>query len=74
MLLSYLCINGAVKSYVNARLEGPNMAILIEAMEEFLSYYRQIEDGAARDDGGKDRRANFVVRLQGIVDDLRSSG
>ena len=74
VLLSYLCINGAVKSYVNARLEGPNMAVLLEAVDEFLSYHRQIEDVAARDDGGKDRRANFVGRLQGIVDDLRSSG
>lgn len=74
VLLSYLCINGAVKSYVNARFEGPNMAVLLEAVEEFLSYHRQIEDGAARDDEGRGRRADFVSRLQGIVNDLRSSG
>ena len=74
MLLSYLCINNAVKSYVNRRLEGPSLAVLLDAVEEFLNYHRQIDENTAREDGGKDRRANFVNRLQGIVDDLRSSG
>ena len=70
VLLSYLCLNNAVKSFVNARIEGPSLVVLLDAVDEFLNYHRQIEDGAEREDG----RASFVGRVQGIIDDLRNSG
>lgn len=66
-------MNGTVKAYVDARIEGPSLAVLLDAVEEFLSYHRQIEDSTATEDGGKDRRANFVGRVQSIIDDLRPS-
>ena len=74
VLLSYLCINGTVKSQVSARLEGGTLKELLDAVEEFLHYHRQIDDGSQREEGGGDRRANFVNRLQSTVDGLRSSG
>ena len=72
MLLSYLCINRTVRSLVNAHAEGPTLDALLDAVEEFLQYHRQIDDGIQREDRGTDRRANFVNRLQSLVDDLRS--
>ena len=58
---------------MTARPEGPTLDALLDAVEEFLQYHRQIDDGTQREGGGTDRRANFVSRLQGLVDELRSS-
>lgn len=71
VLLSYLCINEAVRQKVSARLQGGTLGPLLDAVEEFLQYHRQIDDGVRRDDGEEEVRAGFVGRLQGVVDNLK---
>ena len=57
---------------MKVRPDGPTLDVLLDAVEEFLQYHRQIDDGTQQEDEVTDRRANFVSRLQGLVDELRS--
>jgi len=44
---------------------------LLDAVEEFLQYHKQIESESRPDDAEGDLRAGFVGRLQGVVDSLK---
>lgn len=73
VLLSYLCLNGTVRLHVNDRPEGPSVNALLDALEEFLQYHKQLDDMMQRGEGGTDRKAGFVGRLQILADELRLS-
>lgn len=72
MLLGILCLNSAVKAQVSARLPGGNLKQLVDAVEEFMQYHKQIDEQGHRVDGEEDAKAGTVGRLQGLVDDLRA--
>lgn len=71
MLLGFLCLNAAVKARVSARLPGGTLKQLVDAVEEFLHYHKQIDREIYRGDGEEDQKAGTVGRLQGLVDYLR---
>lgn len=64
VLLCYLCLNKAVREAAEERLPGQTLTPLLDAMEEFLQYHRQIE----RD---RDLPAEFASRLQALADRLK---
>lgn len=71
MLLGFLCLNTAVKRRVSARLPGGTLTRLVDAVEEFLHYHKQIDGEVYRGDGEGDPKAGTAGRLQGLIDDLR---
>ena len=71
VLLSFLCLNDAVKARGSARLRGGTLKQLVDAADEFLQYYKQIDKAISRGDGEDDPRVGFLGRLQVLVDELR---
>ena len=65
VLLCYLCLNNTVRKEAEDRLHGHSLKPLLNAMEEFLQYHRQIE----RD---RDLPEDFTSRLQALADKLRT--
>ncbi|KAL9125945.1 MAG: hypothetical protein Q9217_004923 [Psora testacea] len=71
VLICNLCTSKAVRSHVEARLPGPLLQPLLDAVEEFLQFHKLVDnDGRGYDDEG-DIRAGFIGRLQSLVDDLK---
>ena len=73
VLLSYLCLNGTIRKRVCSRLRGGTLTQLLDTVEEFLQYHRQIDEEIHRNDRGAelDVRAGFIGRLQGVVEGLK---
>lgn len=71
MLLGFLCLNASVKARVTARLPGGTLKQLIDAVEEFMYYHKQIDQEIYLGDGEEESKAGTVDRLQGLVNDLR---
>lgn len=72
VLLSFLCLNETVRACASARLRGGTLKQLVDALEEFLQYHRQIDPEIHRVEGEEDSRADFLGRWQGLVDDLKT--
>lgn len=71
VLLSYLCVNQEVRLRVSSRLQGRTLKQLLDAVDEFLHYHRQIDEDIYQDDGEMDVRAGFIDRLQRMVNELK---
>lgn len=71
VLLSYLCVNKEVRLRVSSRLQGRTLRQLLDAVDEFLHYHRQIDEEIYQDDGEMDVRAGFIDRLQRMVNELK---
>lgn len=71
VLLGFLCLNKNVKAWVSAQLEGGTPEQLVDALEEFLRYYRQIGQEVNQGEVEGDSKAGYVGRLQGLVEDLK---
>ncbi|KAL8739275.1 MAG: hypothetical protein Q9181_000005 [Wetmoreana brouardii] len=67
VLLSYLCVEEEARIMVMNRLEGKNLQPLLDAVEEFLQYHRQIDEELGQTEGELDLKAGFVSRLEGVV-------
>lgn len=72
VLISHLCINNAVRLRVSSQLHGQTLKPLVDAVEEFLHYHKQIDEESHLDDENKEGKEGFVRRLQEIVGDLRA--
>lgn len=72
VLLSFLCLNRTVRARASARLHGGTLKQLVDALEEFLQYHRQIDADVHPGEGEEDTRAGFLGRWQGLVDDLQA--
>ena len=72
VLLSFLCLNNAVKAHVSARLPGGTINQLVDAVEEFLQYHRLIDREISRGEGEDDPRSSFLGRLQGLIAELKA--
>lgn len=71
VLLSYLCVNQEIRLRVSSRLQGRTLNQLLDAVDEFLHYHRQIDEEIYQDDGEMDVRAGFIDRLQRLVNELK---
>ncbi|MCJ1471212.1 hypothetical protein MMC07_009860 [Pseudocyphellaria aurata] len=71
VLLSYLCVNQEVRLRVSSRLRGRTLGQLLDAVDEFLHYHRQIDEEIYQDDGEMDVKAGFIDRLQRMVNELK---
>ncbi|KAL8702568.1 MAG: hypothetical protein Q9201_004265 [Fulgogasparrea decipioides] len=67
VLLSYLCIEEEARLKVMNRLKGKNLQPLLDAVEEFLQYHRQIDEELGQSEGEVDLKASFVSRLEGVM-------
>ncbi len=47
------------------------MKQLLDAVEEFLHYHREIDEDVYQSEGEIDVRARFIDRLQRLVDELK---
>lgn len=72
VLLGFLCLNKYVKAWVSAQLHGGTLKHLVDALEEFLQYYRQVGQEVHRDEIEGDPKTGYVGRLQGLVEDLKN--
>lgn len=72
VLISYLCINNAVRQRVSSHLQGQTLKPLVDAVEEFLHYHEQIDEETHLNDENKEGKEGFIRRLQEIVGDLRA--
>lgn len=71
VLLSNLCINGVIREQVRSRLQGGTLKQLLDAVEEFLHYHRQVDDQFCDVGEEIDVKVGFVGRLQSVVDRLK---
>ena len=71
VLIGSLCLDHDVKIWVGRGLQEGNINHLVNALEEFLQYYRKVGQEVSRGDGAKDS-VGYVRRLQGLVDELKS--
>lgn len=71
VLLSYLCADQEVRLRVSSRLKGRTLKQLLDAVDEFLHYHRQVDDEIYQNDGEMDVRAGFIDRLQRMVNELK---
>ena len=71
VLLSWLCLEPAIKARVSEHLPGNSLKQLLDAVEEFLRYHRRVDQAILREGGEDDARATFIGRLQSHVDDLK---
>lgn len=71
VLLSYLCLNKTVRFMVSSQLQGGSLKKLLDAVQEFLHYHREIDANIHQDEEGVDVQADFTDRLQRLIDGLK---
>lgn len=71
VLLSYLCLNKTVRFMVSSQLQGGSLKKLLDAVQEFLHYHREIDANIHQDEEGVDVQADFINRLQRLIDGLK---
>lgn len=71
VLLSYLCLNRTVRFKVKAKLQDGSLKPLLDAVQEFVHYHREIDADIHQDEEGADVKADFIDRLQRLIDELK---
>ena len=71
VLLSYLCLNKTVRFMVSSQFQGGSLKRLLDAVQEFLHYHREIDANIHQDEEGVDVQADFIDRLQRLIDGLK---
>ncbi|MCJ1421352.1 hypothetical protein MMC32_007715 [Xylographa parallela] len=71
ILLSFLSISASIRQRIRSRLQGQMLSTIFGAAEEFLQYHRQITGEILEAEEGNDLKANFVSRVQSVVDRLK---
>lgn len=71
VLLCYLCLNKTVRFMVSSQLQGGSLKQLLDAVREFLSYHREIDADIHQDEEGVEAKADFVARLQRLIEELK---
>lgn len=52
---------------VASRLEAGSLQPLLDAVEEFLRYHRQIDEDLGQVEGEVDLKTSFIARLENVV-------
>ncbi|MCJ1354373.1 MAG: hypothetical protein MMC33_004361 [Icmadophila ericetorum] len=71
VLLSYLSLNRLIKERMCLQLQGGTLKQLLDAVDEFLRYNRQIANDANCSDPDAEFKAGFTSRLQDVLDQLK---
>lgn len=71
VLLGALCLDKDARAWVSSQLHNGELKQLVDALEEFLEYYRKAGQGAQQDDVEVDSVRGYVGRLQGLVESLK---
>ena len=71
VLLSLLSLCQVIKERVCSQLQGGTLEQLLDAVNEFIKYHRQVEDEIYQVDRDVDLRAGFIDRLQMVVERLQ---
>lgn len=74
VLLAYLCIDAKARAVFMVRSGGEPLQQLLDAVEEFLQYHRQIDEVLESEEGETDLNASFIGRLEVVVAQLRDIG
>ena len=56
---------------VSSQLQGGSLKKLLDAVQEFLHYHREIDANIHQDEAGVDVQADFIDRLQRLIDGLK---
>ncbi|KAI4204369.1 MAG: hypothetical protein LQ350_001125 [Teloschistes chrysophthalmus] len=67
ILLSELCMEEEARQTVASRLEAGSLQPLLDAVEEFLRYHRQIDEDLGQVEGEVDLKTSFIARLENVV-------
>ncbi|EFW22824.1 conserved hypothetical protein [Coccidioides posadasii str. Silveira] len=73
VLLSTLCLDDEVRTQVRRKMRGNNLSRLLAIVEEFLHYYRKVEEELKDPVLEEDAMAGFTSRLQSIVERIREA-
>lgn len=73
VLLSTLCLDDEVRTQVRGQLPGNSLRRLLGVVEEFLHYYRKVDEELRDPVVEEDAMSGFTSRLQGIVDRIRAA-
>ncbi|KAI5295160.1 hypothetical protein KEM52_002197, partial [Ascosphaera acerosa] len=71
LFLCTLCLDDAVRRHLNHAFQGKGLDHLLRTVEEFLQYYRKVEDDLGSGNDMQDSMSTFLARLQTIVDRVR---
>lgn len=71
VLLSHLSLSPMIKERVCSQLQGGTLEQLLDAVNEFIKYHRQVEDEIYQVDRDVDLKAGFTNRLQTVVERLQ---
>lgn len=74
VFLCTLCLDKSVRRHLNTAFQGKGVDQLLATVEEFLKYYRKVEEDIKDASGHQDPMTTFIARLQGIVNRVRDSG
>lgn len=56
---------------VSSQFQGGSLKKLLDAVQEFLHYHREIDANIHQDEEGVDVQADFIDRLQRLIDGLK---
>lgn len=56
---------------VSSQFQGGSLKRLLDAVQEFLHYHREIDANIHQDEEGVDVQADFIDRLQRLIDGLK---
>lgn len=56
---------------ISSQLQGGSLKKLLDAVQEFLHYHREIDANIHQDEEGVDVQADFIDRLQRLIDGLK---
>lgn len=56
---------------VKSRLQDGSLKPLLDAVQEFLYYHREVDADIHQDEEGVDVKADFIDRLQRVIDELK---
>ncbi|KAI1908209.1 hypothetical protein LOZ61_005678 [Ophidiomyces ophidiicola] len=71
VLLSTLCLEDDVRNQVRSQMRGNNIGRLLSIVDEFLHYYRKVDEELDGPVLEEDTVSDFTARLQSIVDRIR---
>lgn len=56
---------------VKSKLQDGSLKPLLDAVQEFLYYHREVDADIHQDEEGVDVKADFIDRLQRVIDELK---
>ncbi len=56
---------------VKSKLQDGSLKPLLDAVQEFLYYHKEVDADIHQDEEGVDVKADFIDRLQRLIDELK---